>query len=83
MRCTVWTLIYAASTHVPVSKIFGADVDFKVGAKLLLAMFKGIKVGQNLAAQLSDVILATGALTQEQFMDWSKAAFSQKSPEID
>ena len=79
----VWTLIYATSTHMPVSKILGDDLGFKVGAKLLLAMFKGINVGRNLATQLSDIIPATGALTQEQFMDWSKAAFSQKSPDMD
>ena len=64
-----WTLIYGASTHIPISDLFGVQLDFKVGAKLLLAVFKGIKISRNLAAQSTDLMPTAGSLTQEQFMD--------------
>ena len=78
-----WAVIYGASTHIPISNLFGVQLDFKVGAKLLLAVLKGIKVGRNLLAQLTDLLPVAGSLTHEQFMDWSKAAFEKKTPNID
>ena len=38
----VWAIFYGASTHVPVSGLFGAELDFEVGAKLLISIFKAV-----------------------------------------
>ena len=36
----VWSIVYGASTHVPNSGLFGAELDFKAGAKLLISIFR-------------------------------------------
>ena len=66
-HCTKEVLgqLHAASAHLPLNKLFGEEFDFKVGARLRLALSTVVKIGRNLLTQLTAIVPASSELTQE------------------
>ena len=67
-------------TQVPISKLLGYSVDFKVTERVFWAMFKGASAGRGYSFKIYELAQISGCSQDKAFLAWTKKCCSNGIP---